>query len=107
MIPATEEKSVPAELKQGPYWVCWKLVKEEGKQRKKPYNPNTGKLANTTDPQTWATFNVALATCNSGHGYNGLGRVFSDDDECSGNPLETVKNKTNCDLNPGQDAANL
>lgn len=62
--------TVPAELKALPRWVVWRREKRAHQACKLPFEPLTGKLANSTDPSTWADFAVACAhTAN----YAGIG----------------------------------
>lgn len=46
--------NIPQELRQLPQWVC-------ARADKAPLDPKTGKLADPTDPATWATFEIACA----------------------------------------------
>jgi hypothetical protein len=76
--------SIPDELKKLKRWVCWKLEARRDKNGvdrldKVPYSPNTNSRASTTNPETWASFEEALATFERGQ-YNGIGFVFSDAD---------------------------
>ncbi len=54
---------VPQELKELPQWVCWRLVDDPGKDRKKkvPVDPHTGGAAKSNDPATWASYEDAVA----------------------------------------------
>lgn len=54
---------VPQELKELPQWVCWRLVDDLGKDRKKkvPVDPHTGGAAKSNDPATWASYEDAVA----------------------------------------------
>jgi primase-polymerase (primpol)-like protein len=69
-------------------WVCWRLEKRNGKLTKVPYNPHSGRLASSTDPSTWAPFEVALATWTASSRYNGIGFVFSPCDPFVGVDLD-------------------
>src|SRR5258706_11517107 len=76
--------SIPDELKALKRWVCWKLEARRDKNGvdrldKVPYSPNTNSRASTTNPETWATYDTALAKFERGQ-YNGIGFVFSDAD---------------------------
>lgn len=53
---------VPQELKELPQWVCWRLVEDPGKDRKKkiPVDPRTGGPAKSNDPATWASYEDAV-----------------------------------------------
>ena len=70
---------IPAELLEYKNWVAWRLDppdKPKGKPRKVPVDPNTGKNASTTDPQTWGTLQSAVAWAKR-HGLSGIGFVFT------------------------------
>jgi putative DNA primase/helicase len=49
--------AIPAELKALPRWVLWRAEKRDGKPAKIPYQTN-GARADTTDSNTWATFDA-------------------------------------------------
>lgn len=77
--------NIPAELKALNQWVCWSLVERDGKPTKLPVNANTGKLASSTNKETWASFETAVAASRR---YNGIGFVFSEDDPYFGVDLD-------------------
>src|SRR5262249_4233813 len=73
--------AIPAELRQLPQWVWWAYTPEvdpesgETDWDKPPLNCRTGAHAKSTDPQTWSTFEGALATyCE--RGWDGVGIVL-------------------------------
>jgi hypothetical protein len=66
--------SVPNELKALKQWVVWKYQPRRGEQTKVPYSPNTGGPASSRDPDTWGTYEEALAVRG---GYEGLGCVIA------------------------------
>lgn len=70
-----------AGLRARPQWVLWRLVPDPGrpdKAKKVPFNARTWLAASSTDPTTWAPFDVALASARTGPGW-GLGYVFAAD----------------------------
>ena len=73
--------SIPAELKSYDNWVLWRygirINKEDGKKKltKPPYTVNGYKAA-TNKPETWTSFDKAVAVLQSGI-YNGIGFVFT------------------------------
>ncbi|MFA5990243.1 MAG: AAA family ATPase [Sphingomonas sp.] len=80
--------NIPAELKTHPNWLCWKYVYQFGdKPKKVPFNPTTGLQANHSNPETWSSFNDAVVAYRD-KGYDGIGRVFSDDDPYAGIDLD-------------------
>lgn len=42
-----------------PRWIGWKYELKNGRENKSPINPFTGAYASSTDPKTWATFDIA------------------------------------------------
>ncbi len=74
-------ENIPAELKAGNVWVCWVLEKVEGRITKVPYIPSSAGLhtkASSTNPQSWRSFDAALA-CAEKYAC-GIGRVFIGED---------------------------
>jgi|HigsolmetaGSP11D_1036233.scaffolds.fasta_scaffold00512_9 hypothetical protein len=76
--------NIPAELKTRNQWVLWKLVERKTpkgvKKTKIPFQIN-GKSADSTNPETWATFEQVVSAFNNNPGmYSGIGFVFSEDD---------------------------
>ena len=69
--------NIPKELKEITQWVCWRLVPDNagGKDRKLPFNPETGKAAASNKPETWTTFEIASKAVDR-YGYTGLGFMF-------------------------------
>src|SRR5262249_55120958 len=82
--PAVEVRAgcIPESIRDLPRFVCWRWT-WKGEQGKEPYwtkppiNPVTGSSADSTDPQTWATLDVALAMVESGKA-DGIGFVLGD-----------------------------
>lgn len=59
--------NIPGELRARPQWVRWKWRYRPGDTKpwtKPPYNPHTGKPADSTDPATWGTFDRATGYDN-------------------------------------------
>ena len=83
----------PSELARRPQWVVWKLTARDGepKPTKVPYAPRTGRLASTTDPSTWASFEEAAAFCSSHDWASGVGYVLSADDPYVGIDLDACR----------------
>jgi len=79
--------NVPAALKEHPRWVTWKYVERDGKSTKCPVNAKTGGMADSTDPATWATFDVALAAYQA-DSLAGVGFVFAPDGDFCGVDLD-------------------
>jgi hypothetical protein len=76
-------ENIPAELKEYPQWVVWKLEHREGAEKptKIPYTPSNGRHADVTNPVTWGTYVEAVeAHKNSWGQLNGIGFVLTDND---------------------------
>jgi hypothetical protein len=58
-----------------------------GEWTKVPYSPLTGVGASSTAPETWAGYQEAARACKE-HGYDGIGFVFTPDDELCGVDLD-------------------
>jgi len=77
----------PEELRAIPRWVVWRYEKRaDGKAAKVPYRPD-GKKASVNNPATWSEFDSALRAYRQG-GYDGMGFVFSNDDDLIGVDLD-------------------
>jgi putative DNA primase/helicase len=83
-------ENYPSEMTPLPQWCVYRLEEVNGERTKVPYDPTTGYKASTTDPKTWASFEVALAAYQDLGSYNGIcfmlteeaGIVFIDLDNC-------------------------
>ncbi|MBI3966637.1 MAG: hypothetical protein HY329_13465 [Chloroflexi bacterium] len=77
-------------------WVCWRLQpskRDPSILAKIPKNARTGRNASTTDPTTWNSFDVAAAAYReSPTSYDGIGFVFSNDDDFAGLDLDGCRN---------------
>lgn len=69
----------PEELKAYPQWVLWRSVAKPDKSYTKlPYSAHNGGMASTSDPSTWASYDVALAS--SKRLVTGIGFVLTEND---------------------------
>ena len=85
--------TIPQELKALNQWVWWKgEPKSDGKLNKKPMNPNNGKAASHSNPETWTSFDVAKAYHESHSKSAGIGFVFSAGDPYVGIDLDNCRN---------------
>ncbi len=69
-------------------WLCWRIEERNGKLTKVPYSPRTGQRANSTAPETWGSYDEAVNAYKE-HGYDGIGFVFTSDDDLCGVDLDT------------------
>jgi AAA domain-containing protein/primase/DNA polymerase family protein len=83
----TETQNI-RDLKQ---WLCWRIEERDGKPTKVPYNPLTGFLASSTNSETWAGYSEAVKACKE-HGYDGIGFVFTPEDNLCGVDLDGCLN---------------
>jgi hypothetical protein len=81
--------AIPAELRERPQWVTWKLEKRDGRSTKVPYRADGAGRASSTDPSTWATFENALDATESLN-MDGVGYVFAADDPYCGIDLDAA-----------------
>lgn len=68
-------------------WVGWRLERRNGRQTKVPYDAATGLHASSTDPDTWHSFDRAVAALRAGR-YAGVGFVFAKEDPFAGVDLD-------------------
>jgi putative DNA primase/helicase len=79
---------VPDDLAERDQWVLWRHEDRDGRSTKVPYQVG-GRRASSTDPKTWASFEIAANEwrCASNR-YAGLGFVFSSSDPFCGIDLD-------------------
>lgn len=82
-------ENVPAELRAEARWVCWRREERGGKATKLPVDARTGRMAKSTDPATWATFEEAVAAVGRWR-CDGVGFVFGPDRAFTGLDLDHV-----------------
>jgi hypothetical protein len=80
---------VPRELKIEPRWVCWRREERGGKITKLPVCAANGRMAKSTDPATWTTFEEAVAAVGRWR-CDGVGFVFGPDRAFTGLDLDHV-----------------
>jgi RecA-family ATPase len=68
-------------------WLCWRAEVRDGKPTKVPYDPSTGEKAESTNPKTWTSYEKAVSVCKK-HGYDGIGFVFTPEDDLCGVDLD-------------------
>lgn len=83
-------RHTPACLRQRHQWVCWRYVTRDPRKgpTKVPINPANGQRADATDPQTWSSFEEAIAAARAHRDYAGVGFVFTADDVYCGVDLD-------------------
>ena len=81
---------IPAELKELPQWMPFKLVSRQDSLKKGKVPSYKGRPADKTDPKLWLSFQECLNQYEQGeHGYGGIGfcpngsdLLFIDLDDC-------------------------
>jgi hypothetical protein len=79
--------TIPAELRERPQWVVWRLEPREAKTTKVPYRADGSGRASSTEPTTWSTFDAAVAGAEMLNA-DGIGYVFTADDPYFGVDLD-------------------
>lgn len=95
-ITPTEMAIVPAKLARLHQWVNWRATTRDGKSTKKPTQPN-GTPAKSNDSHTWHTWHDVV---NAANRHDGIGFVFSADDDFVGIDLDGCRNPTTGILEP-------
>jgi replicative DNA helicase len=88
--------NVPKEMAAVPQWLLWKYIVRDGKQTKCPFRVN-GSTASSTDPTTWATLEDAMLPIER---YEGIGFVFTRDDQFIGIDLDGCRDADTGELEP-------
>lgn len=70
------EKNTPLNLRARKQFVCWKYEWLNGKWKKIPYNPNTGKPASSVSYKTWSDFDTACKAVDK-YNFDGVGIMFA------------------------------
>ncbi len=85
-----DPEPIPEVLKQRDQWVLWRydFVKKDHRWQKVPYQINGRWKASSSNPKTWSSFESAVNAYNSSSGFDGIGIVFSPDDEFTGVDLD-------------------
>lgn len=96
-----EKPAIPSfahpQLTPLPQWVNWRLESRDGKPTKVPYDPRTGKRANSTDSSTWGTYADAISAMAD---FDGVGIVLSDGDSLTAIDLDNVRDPNTGEIEP-------
>ena len=76
------------DLKKECRWVCWRVVKKDGRDTKPPFQI-TGQLARNNDSSTWSTHAECEAAFAKG-GFAGVGMILGGGLDKHGNPLTPI-----------------
>src|SRR5215203_5725254 len=80
-------------------WLCWRTEERDGKPTKVPYDPSTGEKAESTNPKTWTSYEKARGACRD-HGYEGIGFVFTSEDDLCGVDLDKCLDPETGEIEP-------
>ncbi len=69
-------ENIPQELKDKPRWILWKWIERDEKWTKPPFDPKTGKYAESTNPETWDSFDNTFLKYKSGS-WDGIGFILN------------------------------
>jgi hypothetical protein len=86
-------ESIPDTLKAIDQWVVWRYFWLDDRQKwdKPPLRSHGGNLASTTNPNTWSTFDAAMAAYETGL-VDGIGFVFAIKNRLTGIDLDHARN---------------
>ena len=90
-----EFDAIPADLKILDQWVAWKNEDRDGRSTKIPYGPHTLQKAASDDPSTWAPFLKAKACYLEHAEFDGVGVVFTAEDNFTGVDLDDCLDEGN------------
>ena len=92
-----DQTIIPETLCEREQWVCWKQTKRDGNTTKIPVTPGGGGFASSTDPETWAGFEIALEYAQTGNA-DGVGFVFTNNDPIVGVDLDDCRDPATGDV---------
>jgi hypothetical protein len=98
-------RNIPQELRDRDQWVLWRYELRDGKRTKVPYS-SSGNMADSTGPETWASFADTLEALSTtpverktgaageitAKGFEGVGYVFASDDPYTGVDFDACMN---------------
>lgn len=87
--------TLPPDLVSLPQWVHWRWETRDGKPTKPPYRPDGRGRASSTDPASWASYEVAVTNVPRD---GGLGFVFSDTDGFVGLDLDHCRDPRTAEI---------
>jgi len=80
-------------------WLVWRREMRRGEWTKVPYSPLTGLGASSTTPETWAGYQEAARACKE-HSYDGIGFVFTSEDDLCGVDLDKCLDPETGEIEP-------
>ena len=93
------QNSLPPDLRALPHWFTWRHEPDSaGRATKIPYVPGTNRRASSTDPQTWLSFDEAIARLNGDAGR--LGFAFTAQAGIVGIDIDGCRNASTEEVSP-------
>jgi putative DNA primase/helicase len=86
----------PGELRTADQFVCWREETRGDDVTKVPYSVHGGR-ASSTNPKTWAPFDVAVSVSQR---YDGVGFVLTEDDPYTGIDIDKCRNAETGEIAP-------
>jgi putative DNA primase/helicase len=80
-------------------WLVWRSEERHGDLTKVPYSPATGKRADSTVLETWTGYQEPVRARNE-RGYDGIGFVFTSEDDLCGVDLDKCLDPETGELEP-------
>ena len=87
------------DMKGLPQWLCWRIEERDGEPTKVPYDPSTGEKAASTNPKNWTSYADAVSICKK-RGYDGVGFVFTAEDDLCGVDLDKCLDPDTGEIEP-------
>jgi len=99
--PHPQRDLIPKELRARPQWFCWRYKQRNKDQFSKvPINPCTGGDGKPNAPTTCGTFVQAWTRYNNHADINGIGFLFTPDDDFAGVDLDDCRDPETGTLEP-------
>ena len=86
-------EAIPDELKRLDQWVLWRYGTKDGKTTKIPYDATSLNMASCDNPSTWTTFEKVKESYCQHPEFDGIGFVFTAEDNLTGVDLDGCLNK--------------
>lgn len=88
--------NIPNEMRTFDQWIVWRYEdRDADKPTKVPYSAKNNRHASVTDPQTWGTYDEAVAAMDT-NWYAGIGFVLTDADPYTFIDLDDTKGDQTC-----------
>jgi|GEM_PF-2614832 len=89
--------SIPETIAEWDRWVCWRY--EQDRDKKPPYDPETGEKASIREQETWGDFETALEAYER-EDYDGLGFVLTEGGSLTGFDFDKCRDPETGEIKP-------